>query len=112
MIWLLLVTVGVNAQDYQGSIREFFGIPYKHPVTPDIEAARAKAYDDMLWIMGVMSGSIVFLFLAGLYSLVATAGDAHHTAMPAKGGQKLTQKVADNDERLLHRKDSRTFEAE
>ena len=116
VIWLLLVVVGFSsAQDDQGSMREFFGIPYKHPVTSEIEAARAQAYDDMLWIQGVMSGSIIFLFLAGLYSLIATAGESHHTAMPANGGQKMTsqstKKVADNDERLL-RVGSGAFEVE
>lgn len=109
MIWLLLVTVGVSTQDHQSSLREFFGIPYKHPVTPEIEAARAKAYDDMLWIQGVMSGSIVFLFLAGLYSLMATAGEGYHLA---KDGQKLSKKETENDERLLRKSGSWTFEVE
>ena len=115
VIWLLAAVRFSGAQDDQGSMREFFGIPYKHPVTSEIEAARAKAYDDMLWIQGVMSGSIIFLFLAGLYSLIATAGESHHTAMPENGGQKMTsqstKKVADTDERLL-RVGSGAFEVE
>ena len=72
-IWLLLLlgAVSVRAQDHQARLREFFGIPYRHPETAVLAVAREKAYNEMLWIQGMLSGSIFFLFLAGLYSMWA-----------------------------------------
>jgi hypothetical protein len=69
---ILLAVAGVGAQSHQTKFREFFGISYKHPETPELTAARDKAYDDLIWIMGMMSGTIIFIFMIAIYGLVAT----------------------------------------
>ena len=105
-VLLLGAASAASAQDQQAKVREFFGIPYKHPETAELAAAREKAYNDMLWIQGAMSGSVLFLFLIGLYSLLTATSDqpwwAQQTVQPPK---------AKNDD-LLRRLSNSTFEIE
>lgn len=113
IIWLLLAAVGISAHDLQTDVREFFGIPYKHPQSAELTAAREKAYSDMLWIQGVMSGSIFLVFLVSLYSLVVTSRNSAHTKTEqAKAKAEQAKKMKQSDEQLLHARASWTFEVE
>ena len=62
----------MGAQSHQTKFREFFGIPYKHSETPELTAARDKAHGGMIWIMGMMPGTIIFIFMIAIYGLVAS----------------------------------------
>ena len=99
-------TCAVSAQDQQAKVREFFGIPYKHPETAELAEAREKAYNDMVWIQGAMSGSVLFLFLIGLYSLLTATSDKPWLAPQAVQPPKA------KDDDLLRRLSTSTFEIE
>lgn len=98
-IWLLLGVVGIRAQNHQGRLREFFGVPYKHPETAVLAAAREKAFNEMLWIQGMLSGSIVFIFVAGLYSVWAKA-KADAAARVLRHELYAERQAAERSERL------------